>query len=202
MAETDVTQPVDATEPEQGVARVDLSPKSKTLEQLAYGPDGKLTYDGMRMVLRSGGSVMWQGRLINRESDLPNEAQLAQGDAVKTERARAALQAQLESLQSQLASLSPVPADAHPALSATMSTSPGNVPMQGVGTGDLAGVQSEEAAQSLRDTYVARAQANSVAPTILDGEPVQNDQSAGSGKADSPKKASSGSSTSSDAGSK
>jgi hypothetical protein len=66
---------------------------------------GTLTRDDMARVLANGGSVLYGGRLITRERDLPSAADLAGDDPVQQARAQAALQQQIAALQEQVAQL-------------------------------------------------------------------------------------------------
>lgn len=46
-----------------------------------YTRDGKLTRAGMEHVIRSGGSVVHEGKVYSKMEHLPSEADLAKGDA-------------------------------------------------------------------------------------------------------------------------
>lgn len=59
----------------------------------------------MEQAIRSGGSVMHQGRLITTVEQLPSEAELAAGDPEAEQAAQASLQAKVAELQRQLAQL-------------------------------------------------------------------------------------------------
>ena len=64
-----------------------------------------LTRAEMEAVIKSGGSVLYQGRTLSRPEHLPSAAELAQGDPAKEAEASADLQAQIADLQAQLAQL-------------------------------------------------------------------------------------------------
>ncbi len=64
-----------------------------------------LSRQDMEALLLQGGSVLYRGRVITREVDLPTLAELAQGDPVAETAAVATLQEQIDRLQAQLATL-------------------------------------------------------------------------------------------------
>jgi hypothetical protein len=64
-----------------------------------------LSREEMERVIREGGSVLYQGRIVARVEDLPNEVDLAQGDAEKQAAVRAAIDAQITALTAQRAQL-------------------------------------------------------------------------------------------------
>ena len=64
-----------------------------------------LTRPEMEAVIKSGGSVLYQGRTLSTLAHLPSAAELAQGDPAKEAEASADLQAQIADLQAQLAQL-------------------------------------------------------------------------------------------------
>ena len=66
-----------------------------------------LTRPEMEAVIKSGGSVLYQGRTLSTLAHLPSAAELAQGDPAKEAEASADLQAQIADLQAQLAQLQP-----------------------------------------------------------------------------------------------
>jgi hypothetical protein len=59
----------------------------------------------MEQAIRSGGSVMYQGRLITAVEQLPSAAELAAGDPAAEAEAQASLQTQIAELQRQMAQL-------------------------------------------------------------------------------------------------
>lgn len=65
---------------------------------------GTLSNNEMALVIRNGGSVMFNGRHINRIEDLPNDAQIAAAtnDPAREAAAVAALQQQVAAMQAQL----------------------------------------------------------------------------------------------------
>lgn len=68
-----------------------------------------LTRREMEAVIRGGGSVLYNGRLISKLSDLPTAAELARGNPRAEQAAAAELQAQVADLQAQLAALQGAP---------------------------------------------------------------------------------------------
>lgn len=64
-----------------------------------------LTRGQMEQAIREGGSVLYGGQVITRIDHLPSEAELAKGDADKEAAAASDLQALIDALQAQLASL-------------------------------------------------------------------------------------------------
>lgn len=65
----------------------------------------KLSRESMENIIRVGGSVMFEGRIITDVKLLPTEAELAQGDESRERAAIAQLQAQKNELERQLALL-------------------------------------------------------------------------------------------------
>lgn len=61
--------------------------------------DGRLTRAGMEHVIRSGGSVLHEGRTLTRVEELPSEAALAAGDEDATRTALDNLQRRREALE-------------------------------------------------------------------------------------------------------
>jgi hypothetical protein len=59
----------------------------------------------MEQAIRSGGSVMYQGRLITAVEQLPSAAELAAGDPAAEAEAQTSLQTQIAELQRQMAQL-------------------------------------------------------------------------------------------------
>lgn len=116
-----------------------------------YDEHGKLTREGMERVIKDGGSVMLGHRLVTRVDDLPSEAQLAQGDAVRAKAAAERIQAQIAALQADLAMVSADDAarkaNQHPAYLPfpTMSDQEpgGGMVRGGLGTGDTAGLDGD-----------------------------------------------------------
>jgi hypothetical protein len=88
-----------------------MAEEIKTFEQKVYGPDGKLTYEGMQEVIKAGGSVLINGSLIAHEAGLPSEATIAKGDAAREEIARKNLLAQRAALDAELARLGDTPSE-------------------------------------------------------------------------------------------
>lgn len=87
-----------------------------------YDPKGRLTMDGMKSVHASGGSVLYRGQIIPPGSALPPESDLAAGDADHLKRIQSdndakikALQAENDSLKSQIHSAKVEPAKDEPA---------------------------------------------------------------------------------------
>jgi hypothetical protein len=68
-----------------------------------------LSREQMEAVIRSGGSVLHQGRIISRIEALPSAAELAKGDPDKEAQAAQSLQQQIDQLQAQLAELQEPP---------------------------------------------------------------------------------------------
>lgn len=66
---------------------------------------GKLTLAGMKETIKGGGGVMYQGMIITKEGDLPDEAELVEGDTAAAEAASQALQAQIGALSAQVAAI-------------------------------------------------------------------------------------------------
>lgn len=64
-----------------------------------------LNREEMEKVIRSGGSVLYQGSIISRIEALPSAAELAKGDPDKEAQAANDLQVQINQLQTQLAQL-------------------------------------------------------------------------------------------------
>lgn len=71
-----------------------------------------LTRFEMETVIRGGGSVSHNGRIITRVEDLPSAASLAVGDPIAEATAREDLQRQIEALSAQLAQLRPAEPEA------------------------------------------------------------------------------------------
>lgn len=116
------------------------------IEAVAYGEDGKLTREGMELIIKAGRSVIYGTSVIWRIEDLPSEAQLAQGDARKQAAVRENLQQQVAALAAQLQAVSP-PKDQHAGdtglphlLGATL---PGEERLGVVGEGDTAGFDGD-----------------------------------------------------------
>lgn len=72
--------------------------------------NGKLTRAGMEAVIKDGGSVLHNGKLLRRIEDLPNEAELVKGDAEAEKATSDSLQRQIDALQAQLNTLVKKPA--------------------------------------------------------------------------------------------
>ena len=66
-----------------------------------------ITREAMERTIASGGSVLYHGVVISRVADLPSVAALAQGDPAKEQVAIAALTAQMQALQADIARLRP-----------------------------------------------------------------------------------------------
>lgn len=83
--------PLIATEPERVALAMPafVEPKRKS---------GKLTRDGMLQVIREGGSVIYNGRILWRAQDLPDELEIAGDD----EAARAVAVAKMKKQQAAL----------------------------------------------------------------------------------------------------
>lgn len=64
-----------------------------------------LSLDAMRRAIRDGGSVLYGGRIITAEAQLPTPAELAVGDPAAEAAAADALAAQIADLQAQFADL-------------------------------------------------------------------------------------------------
>lgn len=62
---------------------------------------GHLTYDGMCHVINSGGSVLYQDRNISRIDDLPDAAELAEGNEAMEEQVLRSLDEQEERIKRQ-----------------------------------------------------------------------------------------------------
>lgn len=73
----------------------------------ATTPKGVLSRDEMEQVIRSGGSVVYQGRLIERVEHIPSAKELAGDDPDATNAAMQQLQDQMKRLQEQLAQFGP-----------------------------------------------------------------------------------------------
>ena len=67
---------------------------------------GNWTRAGMEHAIRSGGSVMHRGQVIERIEDLPDEAELAAGDAPRLEAQAKRIDAEIAKLSAQRAHLS------------------------------------------------------------------------------------------------
>jgi len=68
----------------------------------------------MEQVINSGGSVLHNGTVHTDVRTLPDEADLAQGDEVRTNAARDAIDQQLAALTAQRAKLDAAPSDTTP----------------------------------------------------------------------------------------
>ena len=66
---------------------------------------GQLTRSEMEKVIRSKGSVLYDGAIITSIAELPTDATLAKGDKEKEDAARKDLKAQLEAISKQLEEL-------------------------------------------------------------------------------------------------
>ena len=66
-----------------------------------------ITRETMERTIASGGSVLYHGVVISSIADLPSVAALAQGDPAKEQVAIAALTAQVQALQADIARLKP-----------------------------------------------------------------------------------------------
>lgn len=64
-----------------------------------------LTRADMEAIVRRNESVIYDGRVITSIGELPNDAELAKGDAVKEAEARASLRAQSDAIAAQLKTL-------------------------------------------------------------------------------------------------
>lgn len=79
-------------------------------------PQGRLTRNGMELVIAQGGSVFHQGEAVDSLDLLPTEADLARGDETRVKEERARLLAHRATLDAELAKLAapPAPATAAP----------------------------------------------------------------------------------------
>lgn len=85
MADPTITPP--PANPPQAPAKPTAAP--------AAPPDrikGRLTRQGMEKAIRSGGSVLHDGKSIVRIEDLPSEAEISQGDETAENAARAGIE--------------------------------------------------------------------------------------------------------------
>jgi hypothetical protein len=57
------------------------APTAPQLATVASYRNGRLTHDGMRLVIARGGSVIHNGNVVNRIEDLPSEVQLSRDNA-------------------------------------------------------------------------------------------------------------------------
>lgn len=69
-----------------------------------------LTRDEMAAIIKGHGSVLYAGRIISREQDLPSEADLAAGNPDRAAAVAADLQAQIDRLSADLERLRSAPA--------------------------------------------------------------------------------------------
>lgn len=118
------------------------------LEQQVYDENGKLTLDGMQKLLAADQSVLHNMSVLTHPSHLPNEAQMAKGDATKEAAARENLMRQRADIEAQIASIGQserahqsqqpvISVPAHPDGSAGLGTG-------GYGEGDTAGADGDK----------------------------------------------------------
>lgn len=82
---------------------LDTQMPTRSVEEDAYGEDGKLTREGMERIIReTGGGVIYGNSIITRVEHLPTAAHLAAGDKKKQAAVAASLQDQIAALQAQL----------------------------------------------------------------------------------------------------
>jgi hypothetical protein len=86
-----------------------------------------LTRQQMEETIKAGGSVVYQGQIINSVDALPSEAVLAQGDADKEAQVAAAIDAQIAQLMAQRQQLR-TQAGGDEAQSTTTTTSKASAP--------------------------------------------------------------------------
>lgn len=72
-------------------------------EMQEYDEKGQLTSDGMRLHLGQKRVILHAGKVIEHESQIPSDAELAKGDEKRKAAVRSQLQAQIAQLQSQMA---------------------------------------------------------------------------------------------------
>ena len=70
-----------------------------------YQEGARLGRQGMLAVLRAGGSILYHGRLITQEAEMPSDAELAKGNTAAVARARVSMQAQIATLEAQMRAL-------------------------------------------------------------------------------------------------
>jgi hypothetical protein len=91
-----------AVEGRRGSRNVNLPGEDEAGQYLLVRDEkGNLTRAGMEHVLRSGGTVLLDGELLESAADLPSEADLAKGDAQRTAQVRQAIDNQIATLQQQ-----------------------------------------------------------------------------------------------------
>jgi len=83
--------------------------KRKSDDEKDEGPElrreGRRTREGMVDAIKKGGSVLYKGEIITREEELPDEAEITEGDAEAAEAALAGLDAHMAALAGQRAAL-------------------------------------------------------------------------------------------------
>lgn len=90
-----------STNPQQGGSLLSPERRSAVPEEQNpnyWGPDGRLTLEGMRAMIRAGKGVRWADRIITREEDLPSISQyaLVTGDRAVVTRTRQQIEADIQ----------------------------------------------------------------------------------------------------------
>lgn len=80
-------------------------PDESEAEKVEKYRNGRLTRDGMIEVIKAGGSVLHDGKIYSKVSDLPDEATLTEGDEQGARQAQAGIDAQIAALAAQRAAL-------------------------------------------------------------------------------------------------